>query len=316
MMKDWPPQHKQLAVVMAVVAVACLGVYFFVVAPRKRENAALREEAATLRKRLRKAGWPLRADRLEAALADMKKRLEGPPGRKLDNPDAEGVKARAERVLAHAGAMFAPRIRRQFGTTEDFILNVSRLDFQMEFNRLQQKLSAAGIHLSPKLLGLAEDSSSPYTYQLMLQVWTLDLLADLLRDSGLAVCTNPAVTVRGESGKHPAARITMLPPVAYTVRRDDERPYLLEFPVRLQLTGTVEAAMKFIRSLTAGGNFLPVGHMQIFTEPPPRPDLRKGGTIQVDTIRIDLECSAFFPLGNGSENLPTNKDDTAHPPGA
>ena len=65
-----------------------------------------------------------------------------------------------------------------------------------QFNRLQQKLAARNIRLAPRVLHLAEDSSSPYTYQLMLQAWTLDLLTDLILDSGLRIRTDPAVTVK------------------------------------------------------------------------------------------------------------------------
>jgi hypothetical protein len=115
-------------------------------------------------------------------------------------------------------------------------------------------------------------------------------------DNGLTLITEPSVTVNASGSRHEAARISMLQPRAYYVRQDDPRPYLLEFPVRAWMTGTVEQTMQFIRALTADGQFLPVSHLQVFAENPGTDNARTDGTVRVERVRLDVECGAFFQM--------------------
>ena len=203
------PRHRLLAVIMLIaVALAALA-WLVVVRPQRqqwRDGLKLLDEK---RSALQRRGWTLDQAKLQQFLDSRMLVLDG-------NGAAEpGLKLRAEQVQQHAAAMFRERIQKGFQTPDGFVRNAANIDFREAFTDLQRRLAGDGIHLAPEVLHLSEDSSLPYTYQLLLQVWTLDRLVDLVLENHLQVMTDPKAKVRTATGELPAARITMQPIVAY-----------------------------------------------------------------------------------------------------
>lgn len=286
----WPsPQHRTLAMVMTAVLILWAGCYVLVVRPRSTEASSERAGMEQLRMRLSKTGWPLRAEELRAALEDLEKRLGGRDGN-------GGIKGTSAVLIRRSTEMFDPKIRELFGTRTNFIRSVSRLDYQEEFNRLQQKLSSEGVALSPEILKLGEDTSSPYTYQLVLQVWTVGFLTDMLRRHDLTYVTDSTRTTNIAGKTVPAALIEARPMRAYLADGQAKKPYLLEFPVKVTVIGSVDNLLRLLRDCISDDIFLPIRGLQVFTDNPSAEAYRQDGRIGVDRVRAEIECSAFFSL--------------------
>ncbi len=305
-MRGMFPKHQSLAAIMGIVMIGWAACYVFLVRPRNSEVSGQRAHLREMRVRLAKSGWPLQADQLDEALAALERRLDGGPG-------GVGVRGAAAAVIERSTRGFSAKIRESFGTKPNFMQGVSRLDYQEEFNRLHQKLSSQGIALAPDILKLAEDTSSPYTYQLVLHVWTLGLLTDLVRRHELTVATDPGQTVRVGGKNVEGALIEVLPVRAYRARAEDTRPYLLEFPVKITLMGTPASAAAFIRECVSEDCFLPVTRMQMYTDDPAENVYARDGKIVVDRVRMEIECSAFFSLEPPSDGAPGKRRPAASP---
>lgn len=305
-MREWPRQHRNLAGVVVFLLLAYGGVYLFVVRPKDQEVADARGALQETREKLQKTGWPLEAERLGRLLEDMEKNLEGPRGKTPgDARSATGIKRKAELILKDATTMFAPRIGKLFPSSHDFVNEVSLLDYQEEFAHMERRFRNDDVVLAKDMLGLWEDTSSPYTYQLLLQIWTLDELVGLALKNELKPVKTPLVRVNAETGARQASQLTVLPVRAYFLDPEDKDPYVLEFPVRLTLAGRLSDFCNFLSALHRDGRFLPVSRMELKTDSPAgRPRLDRDGNARVDHVEVDLECSSFFRL---QENTPVQR---------
>ncbi len=295
-MNAWSPQHRNLAALAALLAAGSLGVYLVLLHPLRRDVAALRQQSESLQQELSGKGWPLNATRLNLLFTENSKALNR-------------LKARSEQIISLATSMFDDRIVEFFGSREAFQGEVSRLDYQEEFSRIEQHLKGRGIILAEDVLNLSETTSSASTYQLVLQLWTAERLAAL----AVAHDLTPALAGTGagatETKSRQASLLEVLPARAYFTSPQQETAYLLEFPVRLTLDGSLDNVRRFLAALHAGANFLPVSHLQLTKAVPPVEDLA------TDRIRIRIECSSFYQPNSG---LPARIRSTRKPlpPGA
>gem|GEM_PF-926305 len=297
-MRKWPKRHRHLGVAALVLAIVLAGAYLFVVQPQARRVRVTESALEELRSDLKESGWPLDKQRLETLLANLEKKLNGPPGRRQDTArNAIGIKHKSRLVVRDATGMFQARIAQEFGTTEEFMDNVSRLYFETEYTELARRLEADGVILDGAVLNLDEDTSSPYNYQLVLQVWTVDALLGLALENHLVPIKNREVKVRLDENREVyASEVSVLPVRAYAVNRVDEEPYVLEFPVRMTVRGQLTDLCNFLRGLHSDGNFLPISRLEISTaDYVTDRGLREGGLI-VHRLEVTLECSAFFRL--------------------
>ncbi len=304
-MREWPKQHKNVATLILLMVFLSIAAYWFLIRPKSREVAAAKANLQQLENDLAKTDWPLDSSRLTKLLDDYRKRLEGArAGQGDDLRSATGIKNKAEFLLQNATAMFDPKIRRFFSTPQDFMTEVSRLDYQEEFNQLTQRLNERKIAVAEEVLGLDENTSSPYTYQLLLQVWTVDVVTQLVFDHDLQFVKDASVKVATETGDKQAAKITVLPVRGYILNKEDSDPYLLEFPVRISIRGKLENVLSFMQSLHADGRFLPISRFEAFTENPNSQRVDATGHVVVEEVEITLECSSFF---RPNEKTPVRK---------
>lgn len=289
----WPKEHRILAVLTSVALVAFAAVYVILIRPRQREVAQAQAQFDELHQRLRQSGWPLDSSRL-ASLSEAAAKQQ------------QQIVRRSDDLLAQVTSMFDPRINAIFGDADTFRNSVSRLDYKEDFIQTEQHFAGRDVVFAEDVLRLSENSDSPYTYQLMLQLWTLTAVTDLalrhdlhpVKDRGVRVEPDPA----GGGSYVNASRLTVLPMRAYVATVDDKQPYLLEFPVRLVLRGKLEDLCRFLTDLH--GNYslaVPEGQTAAPTAnffPVSRLEIRKVVPYAAgqDTVEADVECSAFYRL--------------------
>lgn len=264
------------------VTLALLGaaaVYFLLVRPLAQDVDGARHSLEAKEEELRKSGWPLDAEKLKRTQEEQKKRKEAFQGR-------------AEETQRHATSMFNQKIKAIATSPEHLPDEVTQLDYQDEFFFLQQRLWQHDIVLAEEVFGLGEDTASPHTYQLVLQLWTVEKLVDLALAMKLTPTKHPTVKVVTEIGKTSyASNVTVLPVRPYFLNAEDKKPYLLEFPVRMELRGTIDSLLTFLRSLHDDETFCPITQLELRKVLPAR---TSPGT---DLIEATVECSSFFSYG-------------------
>lgn len=266
-----PHQNLLLCLLLATALQAVL--YMLVLRPRLQEATHQERELEQLQQRFSGSRWPRSATLLRTMLSDMQKRLEGSDGK-------EGITAQTRTILKQAGTMFERRIHEQYGTREDFIRSVSRLDYQEEYIRLQNRLQEAGVTLHPAVFNLAENSAAAYNYQLMLQLWTTDALCRLVHDSGLTVTTTL------EHGNN-ASQLAVLPIDAYFQDDKAPLPFILEIPLAVTVQGTLAQFSHFLEGLQSPELFLAVRNFELFVQVP-------DGKSPDPKLKVALECSSYF----------------------
>lgn len=284
-MRPWPKQHKVVAKVFALALLGAVVVFIFFIRPLLEDVSIARDAVAESEGKLKKTGWTIDSERLSSLREEKDRELKR-------------VKKLSEEVLDQCTAMFAPRIAAFYDPSEDFRNAVSRLDFQSEYDDFDRKMRSRGVILAEQELGLGENTDSPYTYQLMLQLWTLEDLMTLALDRKMMPARDPAVRVATEGRKYLlASKLNVLPVRGYFLNPEDKEPYVLEIPIRMTLVGKVDDFCSFLRSLTDKDpktkkpRFYPISKMEI-KKVIPTLAIR-----QLDRIEVTVECSAFFRIG-------------------
>ena len=288
-MKNWLKIHQILLAALLFAILAQAIVYFLVLSPKGEELEDLKADVDKLQERLRGSNWPLDAEKLERYLAALEKEYKG-------SQKDSALTARSAEALRLANATFLPKISSEYGNVEEFMSNVSRLDYQSEFNRVTTSLAEKEILLDPSVLNLNEDMPTPYIYQCMMQIWTVEKLVDLALTSGVAITTLP----ERRRGQGRAASISVEPMQAYFLSPQNEQPYLLEFPVKLSIEGTLESCMGFIDRLADDGVFMPPRHFEIFALPPANNEAGEDGLFKSGSLRLNLVCPSYLVLGKAN----------------
>lgn len=296
------PQHKTLGAVVlfcAVILGVAYGVFLY---PRQSEVATIRKRKEALERDLGKKDWPLDPARLRSHYAEAEKEQER-FGRQCNQIMKQISQALSEEISEYA-----------YSGAQEFRDLVSRLDYREEYSEVQRELRGR-VNFDEAVLGLGERSDSLYVYQLLLHLWTVENLTSLALDSGLTPADHPEAT-RYESPDGPAlpvSQISIRPMVAYALVEEDKEPYLLEFPVRLTVEGTLADVGRFLVELqnTRDKRFFPMGHIEIRKMVPTNRQPR------LDRVRATIECSSFFHLGKGdTDRVPARTKKRLLPPGA
>ncbi len=292
-MRKWPKQHVNISVTLLFFLIGVGAVYVILVRPLAVKVSDDCSYISTAKGDLGRTGWPLDPARLESYVQLKKTELEGVK-KEGTAKDPVGMRRKAQLVLSQCTAMLNGKIQKQFGSSVDFKNDVSRLDFQEEYNGLEQKLAGKGIFLSEEMLGLGEKTQSPNIYQMVLQVWMLEKVSALVMESGLSIQVDDKVMYQDEKGRRkPAAKIQFMPIIEYKLYEEDKAPYVIEFPMRIALYGSVENLCGFLRKLESGGNFFPVGQIQMSMVP----EIRNDDTqlsLEARNMRVEIECSSFY----------------------
>lgn len=270
-------RHQLLLAIAGLGFLAFAAAHFLVIRPIAADVKKLRQTVDTTSTELRARGWPLDVERLEvfartkAKERDIAARLKG-------------------QVIAKTSGGFMDKIAPLYEDRESFQRRATRLDYQEEFQRVIRKLEGRGVLINKEILDLSETSMAPQTYQLILHLWALEAIIDRVLAHELAPMTiehtplsatgQPLTPVKG-------AAISIADPQAYLLSADAPGPYLLEFPVRLRVQGTIDKLHGFLQAAPSGDRFLTVTGLEV-TKPLP------GRHQQQELLEINLECSCFY----------------------
>ncbi|MBR0459004.1 MAG: hypothetical protein IJJ26_07190 [Victivallales bacterium] len=303
-MKPWPKCHKNLAGIAFLLFVACVILAVVRLRPAWNTYQETREERESLEAKLKASRWPKDSARLNALLQEYDKKL------KKDTGSGVGLIQQTDEVLKKATSLFLPRITGEYGSVADFMQKASQTEYKDQFDRLDNYLLGKQIQLDPVVYGLNESTSEPYKYQMLLKLWTTQAVVDCALQSGLKV-----VHKRNPNGPQISAQIVAMPMRPYILSVNNETPYLMEFPVQLEVRGSMANVSKFIDSLSSDGRFLPMVKMELSVQSPgwgkkpAKPD--RDGHIRTHQVTARVVCSSFFiPAGEGrkvekSSNVPS-----------
>ena len=294
-MSRWLKVHQALlAAALLLLAVQAL-LYVLVLQPRKRELQKARQEEEELQKRLSRSPWPTQAERLAAHAKELQQVLG-------DAESGEGLAAQVQAARDKASRTFAPYIKKGYETSANLVRSVSLLDYQAEYSRISRELSAKGVHISPSVLKLRDDTSSPYVYQLMLHIWAVEKVAGQALEAGLQIANDDTVKVTTPAGASmPAAAIVAEPMLALSNAETSKQPYMLGFPVRVAADGSLEQVLAFLASLDGPEMFLPVRGFELTAVPPASLKADSAGLLVSGNLRLEVECIAFFVLESNEE---------------
>lgn len=281
-----PRTHYLMLGIAAAMVVVFAVVHFAVVNPRRKEVARLEEEVERMRSRVTSGGWPLDYQYLQEMAREKDKEL-----RTLE-------KRRGE-VFKYAGSAFEKRVLNAYERWDLFKNQVSRLDYQQEFQRINSKLEDRGVILREDILNLSEESVDPRTHELVLKLWTLETVLDKVLEydlEPLSTTVFPPVSAgktgteadESDENSRPGAAITVLPVVTFYREGEEENPYLREFRIRLRLKGELEDVDNFLRNAGDRDEFIAVPRMELY-KPPPGMD-----EVSDDDVIVDLVCSAYY----------------------
>ena len=288
--KDLPETNRLLIYILGALVVATLLVLYLYVMPKWQQHqnfqASLQEKEA----RLAATPWPQDGELLLHHYELVREKLEG-----ISGTDQLGLERLSDDILLQATITFQEKLLSQFDSPAHFISAVSRIDYKDVYDRFAQEIAEQGKSLNPTLLGLNEDGQEP-VWQMILKLWTAQMLCELAKQNHLNLQSRDGV-----------AQITCLPPVAYAVAEEDvqQPPYLLEFPVRLTLQGSLQDFLRFAQELSTPIRFLPLKQLEISTLPPNPPIA--GQPNRVDQATFTIVCSSFLMPNRPEHDVPDNE---------
>lgn len=287
-MNKWLPIHRLLLALTLLFLIAQVLLWTMVFRPRRAQLEDHRREIESLQQRLARSSWPSQAERLEEFRQDVELRL-GKTG-------SGGMLAKARLAQDKVNRTYAPYVQKNYETVGNLMRNVSLLDYQSEFNRINRELAANGVLLSPEILQLHEESSSPHVYQLLLHVWAVEKLAEQVLKSGMQFVVDRQVKVSVAQGGSLPASLLIAEPMFALTDPSSKRPYLLGFPVRAVLEGDLSQVLAFFASLDDGELFLPLYGFELTRLPPGnlRPDA--DGNLHNGSLRLEVECVACLVI--------------------
>ncbi len=280
--RDWPKGYHQLLHYTVILAVLMLVIFWLGIYPRWHNLETLRKSVDQQSRALEKNDVQLDSNVLKAHIKKCDAILQG-------EPRQPGLVSVADDTIARATATFQDEIRSLYpgvspeglGPQEQFVANSTRIDYKDLSDRIKSEFKEKGIVFSEKRI--ETDSAEP-VFHLMLKLWAIRHLVRGALACGLEV-------ERNEEGE---ARISATRTLAFSLEKDNSKPYLLEFPVMLSLSGGMEELLSFMHTLQEGEVFLPVKNIRIHSQPPA--SIRPGERLDLKRLHFHLRVSAFFPM--------------------
>lgn len=289
--KDWPAGYIRLMQFAAVVAVLTVFVLWFGAYPRWRRMQVLRQEVENTRRELEKGGVLIDQSVLKGHISKCRISLNGDELR-------PGLVVKADTALEMAANTFTEEIENAYpgpSSRDFFIEGATRIDYKDLYDRVSSEFASSGVVLRQTIFSSGDENEEP-VYQQMLKLWTIRRLVRTALKNGLKI----------ESDSDNVSRIRALKSISYINidksadnRAQQNEPYLMEFPVRMFISGSMEKFLGFAADLQADGSFLPIKNISIYTLPPD--ELPPGETRRVSELKIKVVCSSFFALQNKAE---------------
>ncbi len=261
-MRNWLKVHRVLLGV-ALAALAVNGLFAVIgILPLRRETAETREKLNALESTFRQSHLPMDVNRLAEIHQLLTKRLDG----------KAGVRRHAAVFRQRADQALGEWVTERYGKAADLEKTVTRLDLQQECQRVAKELQKEDIFLPPELRSLGEGAGQP-VYQSLLQIRCVWSLAELARRAGLSVAKE------GD-----ASRIQVNSIRSYSLDDKDLDKILMEFPVQMELMGSLEQIRQFLASLLRSPAFFPLRHVELSQQP------------ESGVLHATVTCSGFWHM--------------------
>ncbi len=320
---DWPVQHRNLLLIVLFLMIALAAIAYIRLYPRWVEYKDLSDEKTSIEEKLLKSGWPKDSERLKAKLKLFEKELHGSKKSKSSKGDKDETDAKTDakednglidetkEVIRKATSMFNERAEKEYESIELFIQKASQTEYKNQYDELDSYLQGKNIYIDNTIFGMDESTADPLKYQMLLKLWTVK---EIVECASLAKMIVVAIPSQSAHGKY-TSMISVKPMQSYYINANDAEPYLLEFPVYLELRGTLENFSKFTDLLFSDERFLPLSKLELVAVPPsmrnpPKPD--KEGNIYSKHIIARITCSSFFL----PQTPPQKKNDSSKSIGA
>ena len=267
--------YRLPTIILLSTLILAVAAFSLLLRPRQQSLDKAKKELASLEQRLNTAKWPADANALRQLLEQQNQLLDG-------DGTQPGALVRNRQAFQQASSLFTARIIPRYQSHAKFLQSVSRIDYQEALAAFQNLLQQDKVAADAASLNLPEDSADTPTYQLLLQLWTVETLWQTCRETGLQ-------PLKGKNGQ---INMALLAPVPYfdtpTPSQDNQNPYLLEFPVLFSVQGTPEQISALADKLLRPESFLPFRHFTLSTMP-----RLAQGQLAVQA-QLDAICSAFF----------------------
>ena len=292
-MKNLLKPHQILLMAALLLAGVQIAVYFLLLKPQGDAVKEINENIDELRSTMKSGKWPWDNVLLEKHLKELRKEAGGDAKGGGKRPD------RLERARKMMGGTFAANIQKLYGTEvkiADFMANATRLDYEAEYDRVEKALGQRNIFLSKEVLGIGPDAQGIYMYQMLMRIWSVEKLCLLATENELKVCLEKGAARNAGRGRgvKPTAHIVSYLPRAYFELPISERPYLIDFPVEIDVEGTLEACMDYLHALDSDTVCMPPVHYEIISNPPASIKGDEEGWIKLGEVRMRLVCPSYL----------------------
>ncbi len=301
-------QYKTTIIAFVCCIIAILGFHLLAVRPLA-EDVHYNEDVVDQNKtRMQKRGWPTQATGLEQRLADERREMQT-------------LKQRSNQLMQQMNKTFAAQVQTNFENKQKFMMHASRLDYEELFAQIADKFGEAKINVTPKSMNINENAN--VVYPLLLQLWMADDIVQTAIKNKLTFKTKSAAATDGrpdesqpgnnnnnnnnndndstsaDDDKQTAA-IHFKNIKAHIRKPESEEPFMLEFPLEIEVIGELNELNKFMISLQNDEKLITTNLLTIKTLPP---TLEKPVSNQVEAF---IECSAFFRIDEANDNQAQN----------
>ncbi|MGI6356328.1 MAG: hypothetical protein GX937_04970 [Lentisphaerae bacterium] len=293
-LQQWPERHRTLLGVIFLLVIATVLFGMMRLHPTWVAYDEARSDHARVEKKLEESQWPRDSERMRKLLDNYQAILNG---RKGGDP---GLKKNVADAMKKATSMFEVQIKKEYGVSPEdsgivnFMEKASQIEYKDQFNRLYTELEGKGVRLDQPVFGMDESTSEPFKYQMRLKLWTVEALANLVLKNNLRFTRESGA---GSRSRNNPSMITVLPMRAYVIDKNDKAPYLLEFPVRMEIQGSMANFANFVNALQEEGVFLPMSQMEMRTVLPnlrQPPKANQDDEMVLQNVVVTVVCSAFF----------------------
>lgn len=283
-MKNLLNIHKNFLLVLFFAIVIEFLFFIFLLSPLTKTHKSSKGRVERAAQKLYSSRWPSDLEQLKLLQEDYKKVLYGFEGQ-------DGASSIATKNLKLLSTLYDNKISKYYGSRKDFYINVSRLDYQEEFNKLNRKLLEDQIISAANSLNLSEQSFSYFNYQLMLQLWTIEAVYQKFSQAELSL-QNPLNEGSDEEIHQEKLHIGEIK--AFYRNKKDEKPYLLEIPVNLTLYGNLKQIQNFCQKLQDKDTFLGLRNFSLTALPPTDLAVDDENLLQNGILRLEISCSGFY----------------------
>lgn len=285
MRKNLKKNKKRLVSLSVIVALILvyLTAQIFILRPSRVNARMKRKKIDKDTRELVSKGWPLNEGKLKQLLS-------------RTNQRRDAAEKRRAALFQRAGQPFQTAIFERFGSPQNFQQQISRLDYQEEFKRVENYLTDSRIVILPEVFKLSEDTVGLENYKLVLQLWTIETVVKSAREKGLKVANVPLGQQEWVDGQPPArvSDLGAMPIVPYVPATHVDIPYLLRIPVRARFSGTARQLHEFLTTAAVGDIFFTVDHIQVRK---PIPSKVRYSNQRIEAV---VECSTFYILDSES----------------